>query len=46
MIDVSDIDPRTVFVDVPPEVWEQIPEMMRWGIKVWRGSVHRAPLKY
>ncbi len=37
MIDVSNIDPGTVFVDVPPEVWEQIPEIIQWGTKVYRG---------
>ena len=36
MTDVSGIDPKAVFVDVPPEVWEQIPEIIRWGVKAWR----------
>ncbi len=36
MTDVSGIDPRAVSFDVPPEVWEQIPEIIRWSVGAWR----------
>ena len=35
MTDANGIDPRAVSFDVPPEVWEQIPEIIRWSVRAW-----------
>ena len=36
MTDVNGIDATALSFDVPPEVWEQIPEFIRWSVKAWR----------
>ncbi len=35
MTDVSSIDPRAISFDVPPEVWDQIPVIIRWSVTAW-----------
>ena len=44
MTDASGIDPRAVSFDVPPEVWEQIPEIIRWTVWAWRSVRFLLPL--
>ncbi len=44
MTDANGIDPRALSFDVPPEVWEQIPEIIRWSVKAWRAVRFLLPL--
>ena len=38
MTDANDFDPRAVFFDVPPEVWEEILVIIRWIVTAWRAA--------
>lgn len=37
MAEVKSVSPQRACFDIPPEVWEQIPEVVRWCVKLWRG---------
>ena len=41
MTDANDIDPKAITFDLLPEEWEQLTEMIRWGIKAWGWGVVR-----